>query len=192
MGRSAGSDADFDELYRVSYRRIVATLMGLLGGDLAAAEDCAQETFVRAYAAWSRFTPDGTPEAWLHRIAFNVAASHRRRERLRTVGETVRRLGLPPPPPDLDEAVTRGEVTAALRRLPVNQAALVVLRYYHGYSNREIARALGIPESTVSSRLMTAFRRLRTELQRTPPRRAPVGREALAANAPVARTGTSR
>ena len=48
----------------------------------------------------------------------------------------------------------------ALRRLPAREAALVVLRYSHGYSNREMAVALGLPESTVSSRLAAARRHL--------------------------------
>lgn len=52
----------------------------------------------------------------------------------------------------------------ALRRLPPKDAALIVLRHHHGYSNREIAAALGAPESTVASRLAAAKRRLQAEL----------------------------
>jgi len=52
----------------------------------------------------------------------------------------------------------------ALRRLPPKQAAVVVLRHLHGYSNREIAISLGIPEATVASRLAKAKARLRAEL----------------------------
>jgi RNA polymerase sigma factor (sigma-70 family) len=48
-----------------------------------------------------------------------------------------------------------------LRRLPPKQAAAIVLRHLHGYTNREIAGALGVPESTVATRLMMAKRRLR-------------------------------
>jgi len=158
-----GSREDFDRLYQQSYRRIVATLMGVLGGDLSAAEDCAQETFEKAFKAWSRWRPDAPAEAWLHRIAVNTANSHRRRERLRQIGEVIRRLGRPGPGPDPAEVAT-GSVAAALRRLPVDQAALVVLRHHHGYSNREIAAALGVPETTLGSRLQRAMARLREEL----------------------------
>jgi RNA polymerase sigma-70 factor (ECF subfamily) len=159
-----GSHEDFEELYRQSYRRIVGTLMGVLDGDLAAAEDCAQETFTQAYRAWPRWRPDAPAEAWVHRIALNVASSHRRRERLREVGELVRRLGRPALGPDpADRSV--GSVTAALRRLPTDQAALIVLRHHHGYSNREIATAMGIPETTLGSRLQKAMKRLHSELE---------------------------
>jgi RNA polymerase sigma-70 factor (ECF subfamily) len=58
------------------------------------------------------------------------------------------------------------DLHAALRRLPPDQAFVIVLRHHHGYSNREIAGALGLPESTIASRLAAAKARLRAELPR--------------------------
>jgi len=55
-------------------------------------------------------------------------------------------------------------VIREIRRLPSKQAAVLVLRHLHGYTNREIASALGEPESTVAYRLMTAKRTLRSRL----------------------------
>ena len=52
----------------------------------------------------------------------------------------------------------------ALRRLPPKQAAVIILRHFHGYSNREIATSLGVPERTVASRLAAAKARLRESL----------------------------
>ena len=52
----------------------------------------------------------------------------------------------------------------ALRKLPPEQAAAIILRHLHGYTNREIGTALGVPERTVASRLAAAKRRLRAEL----------------------------
>src|SRR5437868_11018517 len=63
-----GSEADFDRLYRNTYRRILGTLITLMR-DRSAAEDCAQETYERAYRNWASWKPDAAPEAWLHRIA---------------------------------------------------------------------------------------------------------------------------
>jgi RNA polymerase sigma-70 factor, ECF subfamily len=151
-----GNRDDFDRLYRNTYTRIRFTLQGMLRQE-AAAEDCAQEAFERAFRAWSSWSGDAPAEAWLHRIAINVAVSYRRRERLREVGETIRRLGRRGDQPGPEG---RWEVLDALRRLPAREAALVVLRYSHGYSNREMAVALGLPESTVSSRLAAARRHL--------------------------------
>ena len=156
-----GSAEDFDRLYRDSYARVLRTLIGVLR-DRAAAEECVQETFVRAWRAWPRWRPDAPAEAWIHRIALNVALSHRRREALRTV--VTRMLPHDRTPAPSGDPADRGELVAALRRLPAAQAAAIVLRHVHGYSNREIAASLGVAESTVSSRLAAARQRLGREL----------------------------
>jgi len=156
-----GNREDFDRLFRDSYRRILYTLTRILR-DPSAAEECAQEAFVQAYRAWGRWKPEAPAEAWLHRIALNVAISYRRRERLRGLGETLRRVGRPNP--DSRDPEAGVGLAQALRRLPPRDAALIVLRHHHGYTNREIAAALGVPESTVSSRLAAAKERLRGQL----------------------------
>jgi len=160
----AGVREDFDLLYRQSYTRVRYALQAMLR-DPAAAEDCAQEAFVKALAAWHGWKGEAPAEAWLLRIAFNVATSYRRRERLRGVGEMVRRLGRPGHARGGEAGV---ELMDALRRLPAREAAVIVLRHHHGYSSREIAAALGIPESTVASRLAAAKRHLATLLGDTP------------------------
>src|SRR5438132_2919225 len=90
----AGAKEDFDRLYRASYQRVFRTLLAITG-DAATAEDCTQEAFLRAFRAWKEWKRDAPAEAWVHRIAVNVALSHRRRQRLREAGELVRRLGIP-------------------------------------------------------------------------------------------------
>ena len=154
-----GSEADFERLYRNTYRRIVGTLITLVR-DQATAEDCAQETYERAFRRWKDWRPDAPPEAWLHRIAINVAITDRRYQRLRQAGELVRRLGRPAPSADPANIAERSDVVRALKKLPAKQAAALVLRHYHGYSNREIAAALGVPEQTVASRLGAARKQL--------------------------------
>jgi RNA polymerase sigma-70 factor (ECF subfamily) len=156
-----GSPEDFHRLYEATYRRLVGTLIAVLH-DRAAAEDCAQETYLKAFQAWPRWRPDAPVEAWLHRIAINVAVSHRRRERLREAGEIIRRLGVPAAPDPTEQSAP--ELLRELRALPPKQAAALVLRHVHGYTNREIAHALGIPERTVASRLATARARLQNRL----------------------------
>ena len=156
-----GDRQDFDRLYQESYHRILYTLMSILG-DREAAEDCAQETFVRAYRAWRRWKPEAPAEAWLHRIAVNVAASYRRKERRRGPGADFRPGGSPPTDPDPHRS---SDLLVALAHLPARDAALIVLRHHHGYSNREIAAALDVAESTISSRLVAAKEKLRRELR---------------------------
>jgi RNA polymerase sigma-70 factor, ECF subfamily len=158
-----GSVEDFDRLYRASYPRLVRTLSAVVG-NVAAAEDCVQEAFVRAFRAWPRWKPDAPAEAWLYRIAINVAASNQRYQRLRDVGQLLRRLGQPRAEKDPSEVAERSDLLDALRRLPPRQAAALVLRHYNGYTNREIALSLHVPERTVASRLAAAKNRLRKEL----------------------------
>jgi RNA polymerase sigma-70 factor (ECF subfamily) len=161
-----GSEADFERLYRNTYRRILGTLITVLG-DRAAAEDCAQDTFERAYKSWASWRPNAPVEAWLHRIAINVAISDRRRYRLRQVGELVRRLGRPGPAPDPTALAERSDLIRELRKLPTKQAVALVMRHYHGYTNREIAAALGVAEQTVASRMAAARKRLQVTLADT-------------------------
>jgi RNA polymerase sigma-70 factor (ECF subfamily) len=160
-----GSEVDFDRLYRNTYRRILGTLITLVR-DRATAEDCAQETYERAFRKWKEWRPEASAEAWLHRIAINVAISDRRHQGLRQAGELVRRLGRPAAGPDPAMVAERSDLIKAMKRLPTRQAAALVLRHYHGYSNREIAAALGIPEQTVASRLAAARKQLQAVLGR--------------------------
>jgi RNA polymerase sigma-70 factor (ECF subfamily) len=159
-GYEPGSTDDFDRLYRASYPRVYRTLLGVLG-DPAAAEDCTQDAFVSAFHAWSRWRPDAPPEAWLHRIAINAAVSYQRRARLRSMGEVLRRLGRPASGVDPADAALGRDLANALRKIPPRLRAALVLRHYHGYTNREIAAAIGVSERTVNKRLRVAADRMR-------------------------------
>ena len=160
---SPGSREDFDRLYRSAYPRVYRTLTAILG-DPAEAEDCAQDAFVKAFQAWKRWRPDAPAEAWVHRIAVNRAISYRRRARLRSVGELLRRLGRPAGSADPAHVATRPDLLAALQSIPPKLAAAIVLRHYHGYNNREIAAALGVSERTIGTRLSQAAAALREVL----------------------------
>jgi RNA polymerase sigma-70 factor (ECF subfamily) len=159
-----GNEADFERLYQASYGKILSTLAAVLG-DRAAAEDCAQDAFERAFKKWDAWQPVAPAEAWVHRIAINTAVSYQRKMRLREVGEVIRRIGRPGVAPDPQEQVEHHDLADAIAKLPPKQAAAIVLRHYHGYTNRAIAQALGIPERTVASRLGAAKERLRATLK---------------------------
>jgi RNA polymerase sigma-70 factor (ECF subfamily) len=157
-----GSKQDFDRLYQATYQRIFRSLVALTGSP-AAAEDCTQEAFLKAFKDWKNWNRRAPAEAWVHRIAINTAISHRRRERLREVGELVRRLGRPEEP-DPTQPEIGPDLLREIRSLPPKQSAAIVLRHLHGYNNREIAAVLGIPESTVATRLADAKKTLRARL----------------------------
>ena len=156
-----GVKEDFDRLYRATYQRVFASLVLILRNP-AAAEDAAQEGYLRAFKAWKSWKQEAPAEAWLYRIALNVAFTHRRRERLNEIGEVIRRLGRPREADPTE--IIQPDLVRELRALPPKQAAAIVLRHLHGFTNREIAAAVGIPERTVASRLAAAKSRLRVRL----------------------------
>lgn len=145
-----------------------------------------QEACLRAFKAWPCWKPDAPVEAWLYRIAINVAVSHRRRERLREVAEVVR-LGAPAVS-DPTESI-EADLVRELRTLPPEQGAALVRRHLHGYSNRDIAQALGVPERTIASRLAAGRRRLQIRLAHI--READSGTW-LRRSVPLARDGDAR
>lgn len=163
QGLRPGSRDDFDRLYLACHPRLVRTLAGVLG-DLDAAEDCTQEAFVRAWRAWPRWRPEAPVEAWLYRIALNVAFSYRRRRQLRQLAGRMLPFGAAVADPE-ETAVS--PLRDALRRLPPKEAAAVLLRHYHGYSRAEAARILGLTERAVSLRLARARVILLRELGET-------------------------
>ena len=117
---------------------------------------------MRAFRSWKGWKQDAPAEAWIYRIALNVAFTHRKRERLYEVSEVLRRLGRPKDPDPTD--IVQPDLVRELRALPPKQAAALVLRHVHGFTNREIGTAIGVPERTVASRLAAAKTRLRARL----------------------------
>lgn len=158
-----GSAEDFDRLYRDNYPRLVRTLYAVLG-DAASAEDCVQDTFVRAFSAWDRFRPEKPAGAWLHQIAINTAISYKRKQRLREVGELLRRLGRPAAAADPADLVGRSDLVRALSAQPPQRAAVFVLRHYHGYTNRELAMLLGVSERSIGEWLRRTAEDLKARL----------------------------
>jgi len=145
-----------DSLFAVAYRIL---------RDAGLAEDALQNALVSSWRQLPHLRDVDRFEAWIHRIALNVAFTYRRRRRLGEVGELLRRLGRTGPDQDPADVVEGHELFNALRQLSPDQAALIVLRHHHGYTNREIAYALKAPESTIASRLAKAKARMRELLQ---------------------------
>lgn len=153
------------------YQNYVYRLCYLVMRNEQDAEDMTQETFIRACRALPRFEiREGISfEAWLYRIAVNCCRSRMRRKWYQV-------LPWPNPAPDLvakvedqpDRMLARGEqrdeILDAIDSLGEKHRMVVVLRYYAGLSNEEIAKALKIPSGTVRSRLHTARQRLKTLL----------------------------
>jgi RNA polymerase sigma-70 factor, ECF subfamily len=161
-GLVPGSRADFEFLYRFTYPRVFATCLAVLGGDPPAAEDCAQDTFVRAFRSWASWRGDAPADLWLQRIAVNVARSHRRRRHRRDL-PLLLDVAASSEAPDEEIALWQ-----ALGRIPIAEAAAFVLRFHHGYSGEEIAAAFGVSVRTAFGRIAKARGRLRQMLDPRP------------------------
>jgi RNA polymerase sigma-70 factor (ECF subfamily) len=136
----------------------------LVVGDRAAAEDIAQEAFLRAVAALDRFDRRRPLGPWLHRIAVNRAIDWARARALRPEAPAAGDLPAGAPHP---EGISR-ELVAALASLSAEHRAVVVLRYLLEYTPGEIAAMLDLPRGTVNSRLRRGLDALERELGERP------------------------
>jgi RNA polymerase sigma-70 factor (ECF subfamily) len=132
--------------------------------DAAAAEDIAQDAFLAAVDALDRFDRRRPFAPWLHRIVVNRSLDWARREALRRRVDGADSVFEPLPPP----AEIGGEMIAALKELPAEQRAVVVLRHLLEYTPGEIARMLDLPRGTVNSRLRRGLDRLRETAEADP------------------------
>jgi RNA polymerase sigma-70 factor (ECF subfamily) len=153
-----GSAEAFETLYRRSWPAAYRTAY-LIVRDEAAAEDIAQEAFLRAIRSLDAFDRRRPFAPWLHRIVANRAIDWARaRAHRREVGDAP--LGALSAAPQ--ESV--GDVAEALAALPPEQRAVVVLRYLLEYTPGEIAELLELPRGTVNSRMRRALDALGGEL----------------------------
>jgi RNA polymerase sigma-70 factor (ECF subfamily) len=136
------------DVYEASYRRLVTQLVGPCD-DVQAAEEVVQEAFVRALVHRAAFSGTDNPEAWLRRVAVNLARSRWRR--LQKYAGLMPRLAEPTATPDLSpDHLT---LMAALRRLPRGQREVIAMHHLADLPVDEIADALGVSPGTVKARL---------------------------------------
>ena len=170
----AGDNGAFEALV-LRYQARIVNYASAMVHDAGAAEDVAQETFVRAWRGLGRFRGESTFKTWLYRIATNVARTHldRRGRRARIAdrslddeAEPLQAGDVPSPAPDAETALVRREaIDRALSELPDELRQALVLRDVEGLDYKEIAGVTGAPIGTVESRIFRARRRLRTLLR---------------------------
>jgi RNA polymerase sigma-70 factor, ECF subfamily len=147
-------------LYSAHWRRAHRAAY-LVVHDEAAAEDVAQDAFLAAVDALDRFDRRRPFAPWLHRIVVNRALDWARRESLR---RRVDPEAEPEATAELGGPELGDELMAALRELPPDQRAVVVLRHLLEYTPGEIAAMLELPRGTVNSRLCRALDTLRGQI----------------------------
>jgi RNA polymerase sigma-70 factor (sigma-E family) len=138
-----------------------------LTGSPALAEDVVQEVLVRVQSRWRRIAGLERPEAYVRRMVLNEYLGWRRRRSSRDVAMAAEQLE-EVAPAVADPAIRHGDadrLRRALAGLPRRQRAVLVLRFYQGLSDAEIAGDMGCTEGTVRSHASRALTTLRDTLK---------------------------
>jgi len=161
VGRTTQKDS-FDSLYERTFPKVYAYVASLLR-DRSAAEDVTAQAFERAYRKRRTYRPSrGSREAWVFGIARNAALDElrKRSRRARLEGEP-EDLAAPSLEDHAELALRREAVRAALETLEDRERELVALKFMGGLSNSEIARVLGVSESSAGTKLHRTITKLR-------------------------------
>lgn len=164
---AAGDEAALEGLYQ-RYGAACFALSRRLLDDTGLAEDVTQQVFLALWQGHSYDPARGAVSTWLLSVTHHKAVDAIRREgRQRKVASHDPLIELAAAPAPEDEAWRRlraDRTRAALRTLSAEMREVLLLAYYGGYSQREIADLTGLPLGTVKSRTLAAMNRLRAEL----------------------------
>src|SRR4051812_13267198 len=174
----AGEQSAFEYLVQ-KYRRPMVSFMFRMAHSNAAAEDLAQEVFLRVYRSRESYEASAKFTTWLYRIATNLAVNHARDTRHERPENMVsldepdedsgRTLDVPDRTPSVEDKLVKRERLAAIRQrvqdLPERQRIAVVMHKYQQMDYRQIADVLKLSESATKSLLFRAYETLRAQLK---------------------------
>jgi RNA polymerase sigma-70 factor (sigma-E family) len=148
-------DEDFEEFFTEQFTAAYRVAWRIVR-NVAVAEDVAAEALARVFVRWPRVRGLERREAWVLRVASNLAIDHVRRKVPVPEGR--------PAKDEADAATIRMTLADALGALPRRQREVVVLRHLHGYTQDEVADALGVSAETVKTHLRRGVDSLRKNL----------------------------
>jgi RNA polymerase sigma factor (sigma-70 family) len=167
-----GSHGDFDQIYRQHASRCLHVAMRVTN-DHQHAQDAVQEAFLDFSRDRSRFDPArGTIGTWLAMLTHRRAVDMVRREAVRPkVAPQPATVAIHPraaddPEESVAAAIRSGQVRDIVRTLDATKRQIIVMAYYLGYTQSQIAVATGTPLGTVKTRNRDALRELRATLSR--------------------------
>ncbi len=136
-------------------------------------EEVLQDTFEYAFRRLENFdVSKASFKTWLYQIAISRCRNKRRRKLLKTIsisqilGEQIADTGLLTPAEEIELSERQEMIWQALGRLSPKLRETAILRYYEGFSYREIGQILSIPQKTAESRMRLAHESLRKTLQK--------------------------
>ena len=150
------------EAFCVAHNARLVRMLFLYCGDREVARDVAQDTLAKAVAQWRKVRKLDVPEAWLHRVAINLANSHFRRRKVESrANERVKDQAVHPMGIDTADAVA---VRSALSSLSERQRLAILYRYFLDYSVAQAAAAMDCNEGTVKKLTRRAIDSMRPQL----------------------------
>ena len=160
------SSTEFDQLVETHSAEIFAYLWRTLQ-NTEDAEDCLQETFIRAFRAFNRLREGSNQRAWLYKIATNVANTHLKRQ-LQGSNRTIQldTDTLPAGPAtstDMEQNDLLVAVQQAVATLPLKQRSALVLRKYQGLDYDEIGKTLDCSSEAARANVYQALKKLRSQ-----------------------------
>jgi RNA polymerase sigma-70 factor (ECF subfamily) len=133
------------------------------------AEDCLQDTFLRAFRSYQRTEAGSNYRAWLYKIATNVARTHYRRRKRRADHERpldpAERSGSPGTAKVVEARLELERVRMAVKSLPTKQRTALILRKYQGLSYAEIGAVIACSAGSARANVYQALRSLRIALE---------------------------
>jgi RNA polymerase sigma-70 factor (sigma-E family) len=156
----------------------LARFAAVLTGDRGLAEDVLQEVLIRAQARWARIGPMGHRRAYVRRMVVNEHLSWRRRSWRSVPAGTAEDVSVGQTPDIGAAVVERHALLDELARLPRRQRTVIVLRYYEGLSDSEVAQVLGCRPATVRGYAARALAALRVDPGAVRPRQRALRTEA--------------
>ncbi|HYP29336.1 MAG TPA: sigma-70 family RNA polymerase sigma factor [Blastocatellia bacterium] len=171
--RTLGGEPEaFNMLVRRWERQIYGLTLRMLGRD-EEAKDATQETFLSAYRNLSKFRGESKFSSWIYRIAINICNTklRSRPKGLLSIEEQrdVNGFEIAADLDDLSDNIQQEQIAAhvkrALQGLPPEMRQVIVMKEYEGLKFVEIAEILGIPLSTVKTRMYTGLSELRKRLE---------------------------
>ncbi|MGE0599256.1 MAG: RNA polymerase sigma factor [Dehalococcoidia bacterium] len=152
------------------YQHVAFRAAYLITREATAAEEAAQDGFVRAFKSLNSFRSAEPFRPWLLRIVTNLALNHvrgrsRSRRLLERVGLSQRGRAEPPADEIVMVEASQRETWAAINRLSEDDRLILYLRYFLELSEKEMAVVIGKAPGTVKSRLNRASGRLRAVIE---------------------------
>lgn len=164
QGAQQGNLRSFEALYRLHIGRVFALCFRLAGGNRGAAEELAQDAFVRAWEKLDSFQQNSAFGTWLHRLTVNYVLSEKRKwTRRREMERSTEEIAVEPGRVNAVDGLDQ-DLEAAISKLPERARTVLILHDIEGYQHNEIAELADMAVGTSKAQLHRARKLLQEML----------------------------